>query len=58
MLIAECLLLTLRTIVRPPTTYDNLLDRRFTGQAGLAFATIGAVLYLEEPFFAIGINVI
>lgn len=52
------LLLALRAIVRPPTSDDDFLDRRFAGQAGLAVAAIGAVLNLEESGFAIRVNVI
>jgi hypothetical protein len=52
------LFLALRTIVRPPASDHNLFDRRFAGEAGLTFTSIGAVLYLEEAGFAIGINVI
>ena len=57
-LMTEMLLLALRTIVRSPAADHDLFDRRFAGQAGLAFASIGAVLDLEEAGFAIGVNVI
>ena len=52
------LLLTLRTIMCPSAADHDLFYRRFAVQAGLAFATIGAVLDLEVARFAIGINVI
>ena len=42
----------------PPAADNNLLDRRFAGQAGLAVAAVSAVLDLEETGFAIGVNVI
>ena len=44
--------------MRSTPAHHDLLDRSFAGQAGLAFAAIGAVLDLEEACFAIGINVI
>ena len=52
------LLLALRTIMRSPAADHDLLDRRFAGQAGLAFAAIGAVLDLEEAGLAVSINVV
>ena len=41
----------------PPADYD-LLYRRFAGEAGLPFATVGAMLDLEVASLAIGIHVI
>lgn len=42
----------------PPAADHDLLNRSFTGEAGLAFTPISAVLDLEEAGFAIGIDVI
>ena len=55
---ADMLLLAPRAIMRPASADHDLFDRGFAGQAGLAFAAIGAVLDLEEAGFAISIDVI
>src|SRR5262245_6684573 len=44
--------------MRPASGHDDLLDPGFADQAGLAFASVGAVLELEETFLAIGVDVI
>ena len=54
----EKLLLALRAIMRSPASDYDLLDGSFTGQAGFAFTTVGAVLDLEEARLAIRANVI
>jgi hypothetical protein len=55
---AECSFLALWAIVRAAPAHNDFLDRCFAGQAGLAFAAISAMLYLEKAGFAIGVNVI
>jgi hypothetical protein len=52
------LLLAFRAVVCAPSADHDLLYRRFADQAWFAFAAIGTMLQLEEPGFAIGINVI
>jgi hypothetical protein len=37
---------------------DDAFDGRLANQAGLALAAVDAVLQLEEPFFAVGVNVV
>ena len=41
-----------------PAANNDLLNRRFADQAGLAFAAVSAMLQLEEAGFTISINVV
>jgi hypothetical protein len=52
------LLLTVRTIVAAASGNHNAFDGLLTQQAGLAFASVDAVLQLEESLFAVGVDIV
>src|ERR1700691_3542263 len=54
----SALLLAFRAVVTAASGNHYALDGSFADQAGLAFATVGAVLQLEEACFAFGIDII
>jgi hypothetical protein len=52
------LLLALGTIVRASARHYDFLDGSLAHEARLSSAAVGAVLELEEAFFAFGIHVV
>jgi hypothetical protein len=52
------LFLAFGAVVAAAAGDDDAFDGSFADEAGFAFATVDAVLELEESFFAVGINVI
>src|SRR5438270_1511080 len=54
----DSLLLAVRAIVAPAAGDHDALDRSLTGKARLAFATVYAVLELEEALFSVRVHII
>jgi hypothetical protein len=56
--ISNCSLLALRAVVAAAAGDYDAFDGSFADEAGFPFASVDAVLELEESFFAVGIDVV